>query len=34
MVQGRIDRVIRTRLGDGGPRIRVMTTNGGVVVRR
>jgi hypothetical protein len=34
MVQGRIDRVIRTRLGDGGPRIRAMTTNGGVVVRR
>lgn len=34
MVQGRIDRTIRTRLGDGGPLVRAMTTNGGVVVRR
>ncbi len=34
MVQGRIDRRIRTRLGDGGPLIRATTTNGGVVVRR
>lgn len=34
MVQGRIDRRIRTRLGDGGSLIRATTTNGGVVVRR
>ena len=33
-VQGRIDRRIRTRIGDGGPLIRATTTNGGVVVRR
>lgn len=33
-VQGRIDRTIRTRLGDGGALIRATTTNGGVVVRR
>lgn len=32
-VQGRIDRRIRTRLGDGGALIRAITTNGGVVVR-
>lgn len=29
-VQGRIDRVLRTTLGDGGPLIRATTTNGGV----
>lgn len=34
MVQGRIDRSIRTRLGEGGSLIRATTTNGGVVVRR
>ena len=34
MVQGRIDRDIRTQLGDGGALIRARTTNGGVVVRR
>jgi hypothetical protein len=33
-VRGRIDRTIRTRLGAGGPLVRVMTTNGGVSVRR
>lgn len=34
LVQGRIDRTIETTLGDGGPMIRVQTTNGGVVIRR
>lgn len=34
MVQGRIDREVRTRLGSGGPVIRATTTNGGVVIRR
>lgn len=34
VVQGRIDRTIRTRLGGGGPLIRATTTNGGVVVKR
>lgn len=34
MVEGRIGRSIRTRLGDGGAPIRATTTNGGVVVRR
>jgi hypothetical protein len=34
MVQGRIHRTLRTELGNGGPLIRVMTTNGGVVIRR
>jgi hypothetical protein len=34
MVQGRIERTIRTELGDGGPLIRATTTNGGVTVRR
>ncbi len=34
MVQGRIDRRISTKLGDGGKTIRVITTNGGVMVRR
>lgn len=33
-VQGRIGRHLTTTLGSGGPRIRVMTTNGGVHVRR
>jgi hypothetical protein len=33
-VRGRIDRTIRTQLGAGGPPVRVMTTNGGVSVRR
>lgn len=34
VVQGRIDRTIRTELGGGGPLIRATTKNGGVVVRR
>ncbi len=34
MVQGRIDRRISTKLGKGGKMIRVITTNGGVKVRR
>lgn len=34
MVQGRIDRTLRTRLGEGGPLIRVITTNGGVSLER
>ncbi len=33
-VQGRIGRHLTTTLGSGGPRIRVMTTNGGVQIRR
>jgi hypothetical protein len=33
-VSGRLGRTISTRLGDGGPRIRVITTNGGVRLRR
>lgn len=33
MVQGRIDRRIRTELGGGGPLVRAITTNGGVVIR-
>jgi DUF4097 and DUF4098 domain-containing protein YvlB len=33
-VQGRIGRQIRTELGRGGPTIRVVTTNGGITVRR
>jgi DUF4097 and DUF4098 domain-containing protein YvlB len=33
-VQGRINRHITTTLGSGGPRIRAMTHNGGVNVRR
>jgi len=33
-VQGRIDRRIEAVLGDGGKKIRVHTTNGGVVVER
>jgi hypothetical protein len=34
MVQGKIGRRITTDLGKGGPTIRVITTNGGVDVRR
>ncbi len=34
VVQGRIDRQFRTRLGRGGAPVRVMTTNGGVVIDR
>ena len=33
-VQGRINRTLRTELGNGGALIRVRTTNGGVVIRR
>jgi hypothetical protein len=33
-VQGRLNRQVEVDLGGGGPRIRVMTTNGGVIVRR
>lgn len=33
-VQGRIGREISTQLGQGGPPIRVMTTNGGVSIRK
>ncbi len=33
-VSGRISRHLTTTLGAGGPRIRAMTTNGGVTVRR
>jgi hypothetical protein len=33
-VSGRLGRNIATRLGDGGARVRVMTTNGGVRLRR
>jgi len=33
-VQGRIGRRVTTDLGRGGPTIRVITTNGGVVIRR
>ena len=33
-VRGRIGRQLRTTLGDGGPTIRAMTTNGGVKIRR
>ena len=33
-VQGRIGRHLTTTLGSGGPKIRVMTTNGGVHIRR
>ena len=32
-VQGRIDRRLDVTLGRGGPTIRAMTTNGGVVIR-
>mgnify|MGYP000361465391 CR=1 FL=1 len=33
-VQGRIGRRLSTTLGDGGPRVRVITTNGGVQIVR
>ena len=33
-VQGRIDRRLTTQLGNGGPPVRVTTTNGGVSLRR
>ena len=33
-VQGRFSRQLTTTLGDGGPRVRVTTTNGGVKLRR
>jgi len=33
-VTGRLDRHLTTTLGAGGPRIRAMTTNGGVTIRR
>jgi len=33
-VRGRLTRRINTKLGDGGPPIRVVTTNGGVSIRR
>jgi len=32
-VQGRLNRRLTTQLGNGGPTVRVMTTNGGVVLR-
>ena len=32
-VQGRLNRRLTTQLGSGGPTVRVMTTNGGVVLR-
>ena len=33
-VQGRLNRRLTTQLGNGGPLVRVVTTNGGVVLRR
>jgi DUF4097 and DUF4098 domain-containing protein YvlB len=33
-IQGRLNRRITTKLGNGGPPIRLETTNGGVTVRR
>jgi hypothetical protein len=33
-VRGRIGRQVTTDLGQGGATVRVMTTNGGVVIRR
>lgn len=33
-VSGRIDRRLKTRIGDGGPMIRATTTNGGVQIKR
>ena len=33
-VQGRVNRRLTTQLGNGGPLVRVTTTNGGVVLRR
>jgi DUF4097 and DUF4098 domain-containing protein YvlB len=34
MVQGRVGRRLATTLGDGGPTVRAVTTNGGVKVQR
>jgi DUF4097 and DUF4098 domain-containing protein YvlB len=34
MVQGKISRRIKAKLGDGGPRIRIVTTNGGVKLKQ
>lgn len=34
MVQGKIGKQLRTTLGDGGPRVRIKTTNGGVRLKR
>jgi hypothetical protein len=33
-VQGRLDRRLTTQLGNGGPLVRITTTNGGVTLRR
>jgi DUF4097 and DUF4098 domain-containing protein YvlB len=33
-VQGRIDRILTATLGSGGPKLRAMTTNGGVTIRQ
>jgi hypothetical protein len=33
-IQGRLNRRLTTQLGDGGPPVRIITTNGGVVLRR
>jgi hypothetical protein len=33
-VQGRVDRRLTTQLGEGGPLVRAVTTNGGVTLRR
>jgi len=33
-VRGRLGRRLTTTLGDGGPTVRVVTTNGGVKVSR
>jgi hypothetical protein len=33
-VQGTIGRRLTTKLGDGGPPVRVTTVNGGVTIRR
>jgi len=34
MVQGKISKRIRATIGDGGPRIRIVTTNGGVKLKQ
>ena len=33
-VQGRFDRRLNTTLGSGGAKVRAITTNGGVTIRR
>jgi hypothetical protein len=33
-VQGQLNRRLSVDLGDGGPTIRVVTTNGGVTIKR